>query len=99
MEQSITKKRLRIQNLSLFLAILFHVCGVIGILFTSYKAWFIQATPVTILLMFLLLIINQQQPYKYFILFFIVTFTIGLLSEMAGVMAMYWALKLIMRRC
>jgi bisanhydrobacterioruberin hydratase len=85
MEESIVKKRLLIKNLSLFTALLFHVCGVTGMLFTSYSSWFIQATPVTLLLMFILLIINQRKPYRYFILFVFIAFFTGLAVEMMGV--------------
>ena len=39
----------------LFLALLFHGTGVLGILFTPYKDWFVSSTPLVLLFMFLLL--------------------------------------------
>ena len=54
------KKNL-VNNLALFIALLFHIAGAIGILFTPYKNWFIQNTPVNLLVMVVLLIITQKQ--------------------------------------
>ena len=85
MEYSILKNRQVIQNTSLFIALLFHVCGVVGILYTPYRNWFIEASPLTILLMFLLLVINQKTQKKYFAIFFIITFVTGLIAEIIGV--------------
>lgn len=72
-------------NIALFIAILFHVCGAIGILFTPYKNWFIKNTPVNLLLMSVLLIWTQPKKNKLFFLFFIICFIAGILVEMAGV--------------
>ena len=72
-------------QIALFLAILFHLCGVIGILFTPYKEWFISNTPFTLLLMALLLIFTQQQKNISFFLFFIVAFATGMTAEIIGV--------------
>ncbi len=48
-------------NIALFLALLFHVCGAIGILFTPYKQWFVSNTPVNLLLMTALLVFTQKE--------------------------------------
>ena len=66
-----------LQNIALFIVLLFHISGAIGILFTSYKDWFIQNTPLNLLLMALLLIITQKQKDRSFFLFLIITYIAG----------------------
>ena len=77
------KKNL-VNNLALFIALLFHVAGAIGILFTPYKNWFIQNTPVNLLVMTVLLIITQKQKNVYFFLFILITFIVGFIVEYTG---------------
>jgi len=72
-------------NIALFLAILFHVCGLIGILFTPYKEWFINNTSVNLLLMGVLLIITQKERPASFWIFVLLCFTLGMIAEMIGV--------------
>jgi putative membrane protein len=67
------------------IAILFHVCGWVGICFTPYKDWFIQNTALNILLMVGLVIWTQPQKNKTFFLFFLVCFMVGMGVEMIGV--------------
>jgi putative membrane protein len=69
----------------LFLAILFHISGVIGILYTPYKDWFINNTPITLVLMSFLLAASQERIEKGFIGFFILAFATGMITEMIGV--------------
>lgn len=69
----------------LFLAILFHVSGVIGILFTPYKHWFINNTPITLMLMSVLLAASQERIERGFIGFFLLAFATGMVTEMIGV--------------
>lgn len=76
----ITKK-----NISIYLAILFHVSGLIGILYTPYRDWFIGNTPLNLLLMVVLLIWNQQKPNRDFIYFMLICFVTGMVTEMIGV--------------
>lgn len=72
-------------NIALFTALLFHVSGAIGILFTPYKQWFINATPLNILLMAALLIYTQKDKRLSFGLFIILCFITGLIVEIIGV--------------
>lgn len=72
-------------NTSVFLAILFHLSGLIGILYTSYGSWFIANTPINLSLMALLLIWNQSNINKGFTLFFFICFSTGMITEMIGV--------------
>ncbi len=72
-------------NIALFIAILFHVCGAIGILFTPYKDWFIQNTPLNLLLMAGLLLYTQPNKTILFYVFVVIAFTTGMVAEMIGV--------------
>lgn len=69
----------------LFLALLFHVTGVLGILFSPYKDWFVNNTPLVLLTMFLLLTQSEAKLSKKHFVFFIVVFIIGMFTEMVGV--------------
>jgi putative membrane protein len=73
------------KNIAIFIAILFHVCGAIGILFTPYKDWFIANTPFNLLLMVALLFWVQERKNIGFFLFFIMCFLVGMGTEMIGV--------------
>jgi len=72
-------------NTALFLAILFHLSGLIGILLTQYKSWFIEKTTLNLLLMFALLLFVQERKDKHLLLFFCTCFFIGMLTEIIGV--------------
>lgn len=72
-------------NIALFLAILFHVSGAIGMLFTPYKNWFIENTALNLCLMAALLIYTQEQKNAAFFVFAIVAFATGMITEMIGV--------------
>lgn len=73
------------QNISTFIAILFHVSGLIGILFTAHKDWFIHNTPLNLCLMGLLLLWNQPQKNLSFWGFTVIAFLVGMGTEMIGV--------------
>lgn len=70
---------------ALFIALLFHICGLIGILLTPYKEWFINSTPIHLLLMTGLLIATHPKKNKHFFLFLLITCMAGFLIEAAGV--------------
>jgi putative membrane protein len=73
------------KNISLFLAILFHLSGLVGILQTPYKDWFIRNTAFNLCLMSVLLIWNQPLQNRKFFLFFIIAFVTGMSVEWIGV--------------
>lgn len=81
---TITKESI-LQNTALFLVLLFHITGAAGILFSPYKDWFIQNTPLNLLLMAMLLIITQRRKNLFFLLFFVVAFLTGFFVEYIGV--------------
>lgn len=83
-------------NFAIAIAIVFHFFGIIGIVFTSYKDWFINATSFNLLLMFGLIMFTQNSlssnTYKKilgfeigFLLFIIISFLIGFFAEVIGV--------------
>ncbi len=78
-------KKPAVETIALFLALLFHVSGLIGILFTPYKNWFAANTPITLLLMAVLIVFTHPSPNKKFFLFFIVAFMAGFFAEVIGV--------------
>ena len=72
-------------NIATFIAILFHVSGVIGILFTDHKDWFIQNTSLNLVLMSVLVLWNQPEKNKAFFGFLLISFLTGMGVEMIGV--------------
>lgn len=74
---------LNLENLSISLLWLFHISGVIGILYGN-SDWFISATPINLTLNFILLIINCK-GHKFFFLIIILSFFTGMIVEVLGV--------------
>ncbi len=79
------KKHITKYNIAIFIALLFHISGAIGILFTPYKAWFIANTPLNLLIMLVLLIWLQPKKNLAFFLFFAIAFLVGMGTEIIGV--------------
>lgn len=77
--------RISKQNIATSLAILFHVCGAIGILYTPYKDWFIANTPLNLCLMSLLLLWTHEDKNLSFYFFFATAFLVGMGTEIIGV--------------
>lgn len=70
---------------AIFIALLFHICGAIGILLSDHKEWFISSTPLLLLLMAALLILTHQHKSKSFFLFVLITYVTGMAAEIIGV--------------
>lgn len=68
-----------------FIAILFQLSGLIGILFTPYRQWFIEHTALNLLLMGVLLVWTHPAKNKAFYLFLLLAFIVGMGVEMIGV--------------
>lgn len=68
-----------------FIALLFHVSGLIGILFSPYKDLFVQSTPLVLLTMFGLLTFSQTKFIKIYFVFFLIAFVVGMITEVIGV--------------
>ena len=71
------------QNISIGLIWLFHVSGMIGIIYGD-ALWFVKATPLNLSLSFILLILNTKLNKKVFYLVIACFFT-GMLAEIIGV--------------
>jgi len=71
-------------KIATFIAILFHVCGFIG-MFTLKHDWFVANTTLNLLIMAALIIWTQTDKNAAFFAFFIICFLIGMLTEMIGV--------------
>lgn len=56
-----------------------------GILFTPYRDWFVNNTPLILLIMFLLLSKNKINQSKKYIIFFLIAFMTGMITEIIGV--------------
>ncbi len=66
-----------------FITLLFHVSGCIG-MFTSHRQWFIDYTPLNLLIVFILVLLTQKKNWQFFI-FVIACFVVGILVEMIGI--------------
>ncbi len=71
-------------QLATFIAILFHVIGLTGILFSD-NDFFVRSTPMNLLLMFALLVWTQMEKNSAFLLFLSACFITGVGVEIIGV--------------
>ena len=71
------------QNISIATIWLFHISGLIGIIYSN-SSWFVKATPLNLALSFLLVLINTEISKKTVFLF-ILCFTVGMIAEIIGV--------------
>lgn len=69
---------------AIFLAVLVHVSGAIGIAFFK-PSFFVPFTPVNLFLMLLLLILNEQPINLRFVQAFLMAVVVGMTTEMIGV--------------
>ena len=66
------------------IAVLFHAIGLLGILFFN-RQFFVQATALNLLLMFVLLVWTQKEKNGFFLLFVAAAIVLGLAAEIIGV--------------
>lgn len=71
-------------KLSLFLALLVHVSGAIGIGYFD-RQFFVGFTAINLLLMFLLLLWNEMELNAHFLKAFLFAFLVGIFTEIIGV--------------
>ena len=72
------------QQAALGIAIIFHTVGLIGILLVN-KDFFIPLTPLNLLLSFALVLWTQEDKKNYFLLFVLICFVTGIITEWLGV--------------
>lgn len=71
-------------HIATVIAVIMHMIGLIGILYYD-KSFFIAATPINLLLMFLLLLYTQEKINLPFIIFAAICFVAGMAAEITGV--------------
>ena len=71
------------QNIAIGLIWLFHVSGIMGIIYSD-ATWFVKATPLNLLLSFALLLINTHLNRKT-LLMLLLCFVVGMTAEIIGV--------------
>jgi bisanhydrobacterioruberin hydratase len=79
------KNMIKKHNLSVFILLILHLVGIIGLNLDLTRALFLQLTPITIFISSIILIINVDEKTQNFILFFIVCFLFGYFIELIGV--------------
>ena len=77
------KTKLNFENISIALIWLFHVSGILGIVYGNSN-WFISFTPLNLTLNFILLLINCKWN-KPVLIIIILGFFVGMISEILGV--------------
>jgi putative membrane protein len=71
-------------NIATFIAVLFHTIGLVGILFFKHP-FFVNATPINLLLSFALLLYTQPQKNLAFYVFLTLSIITGIVVEIIGV--------------
>ncbi|MBX9732744.1 MAG: carotenoid biosynthesis protein [Chitinophagaceae bacterium] len=69
---------------TVYIAIIIHGFGIIGILSSQYSAWFIKCTPFNLIIMAILLLLQQEKTNKKFWLFAGICFSTGFIAELVG---------------
>ena len=75
--------KLNIEVISIAIIWLFHVCGILGIIYGNSE-WFISATPLNLSINFALLLINCNS-HKWFFHMVVLGFLTGMITEILGV--------------
>jgi putative membrane protein len=78
------KERFTRSQVGTAVAVLFHTIGLVGLLYFD-KSFFIQSTSFNLLLMFALLLWTQKEKNKYYFLFLLACFSLGIIVEIIGV--------------
>jgi putative membrane protein len=78
------QKKLASTEFSIFLILLFHISGLIG-LHTSHRDWFLALTPLNLLVSFLAMFRHENHRNIQIILSFLLIFLLGFFVEVAGV--------------
>ena len=71
-------------NIATCIAIIFHVVGLVGILFFDRKQ-FIEMSALNLMLMGVLIFYTQKKINAHWLLFFIIIFSLGMITEIIGV--------------
>ena len=66
------------------IALLIHTVGLMGMLWLE-TSWFARMTPLNLMIMFSLVIWTQSEKKRNFYIFLVLSFLVGMISEMIGV--------------
>ena len=75
--------KLNRENISIAVIWLFHISGILGILYGNSE-WFISATPLNLSINFVLLLINCN-GHKWFFPMVVLGFLTGMITEILGI--------------
>lgn len=81
---SIIKERFRSPEFSIFVILLFHVSGFIG-LQTSSKEWFLALTPLNLLISLIMLMRHESSTYFPIFIYSFLIYLLGYILEVLGV--------------
>ena len=79
----IKTKSIQFHDLSIGIIWLFHLCGIVGILYGDSQ-WFVGATPLNLSLCFVLLMLTSWDSPKVFLIA-LIAFIVGMVAEALGV--------------
>lgn len=71
-------------NIATSIAIIFHIVGLVGILFFD-RNYFIELSALNLMLMGVLIVYTQKKINIHWLLFFVIIFSLGMVSEIIGV--------------
>jgi len=77
------RRPITVNEIAIAIIWLFHVSGIIGILYGN-SHWFVGATPINLTLSFILLLLTSKKEPKVFIIA-LITFAVGMIAEGLGV--------------
>jgi putative membrane protein len=72
-------------KLSVFIIILFHIVGLVGLSIPSTRSLFLYIVPFHLLLMLAVVIINHNYVDARFLFFVLIVFVLGFIAELIGV--------------
>ena len=72
-------------TIATLIALVVHLSGAIGMLYSSHADWFIGMTPYNLLLMLILVLWTQEEASQSFYLFMFLCILVGIGTEMIGV--------------
>ncbi len=73
------------ETIATAIAVFFHLIGILGIMISSNKEFFIGATPYNLLLSLVLIVWTQKDKNVFFYGFMLLTIVIGVVVEIVGV--------------
>lgn len=74
---------LQLHNIAIGIIWLFHLCGILGILYGDSQ-WFVGATPLNLSLCFVLLMLTSRHAPKVYLVA-LIAFIVGMVAEGLGV--------------